>query len=127
MGFWFYMFLTTLLIPGVMIFFGYRFQLKGAPKKINRIYGYRTSRAMKNRETWEFAHRRLGVYWSRMGWPALVMALVFMPCAAGKDAETVSVAGTVLVMVQLMIMCAVLIPTERALKREFDENGNRIG
>ncbi len=30
---------------------------KHPPKKINSIYGYRTIRSMKNRETWEFAHK----------------------------------------------------------------------
>ena len=124
---WFGMFFFTLLIPVVMLFFGYRFRKMGGPKKINRIYGYRTPRAMKNRETWDFAHRRCGAYWSWIGWPALVMALTFMPIVRHKDQAVVELAGTAILLVQLLLFCGACIPTERALKREFDENGNRIG
>ena len=127
MNHWFGMFLATLLIPAIMLVLGYWFKLKGAPKKINRFCGYRTSRSMKNRETWEFAHRRCGAYWSWIGWPALTCAIVYMPTVAGKSEETVSVAGTVILLLQILAMCSACIPVERALKANFDENGNQIG
>ena len=40
------MFIMDLLIPIIMILFGQAF-LKKAPKEINYIFGYRTSRSMK--------------------------------------------------------------------------------
>ena len=52
MGFWIFMFMTTLLIPVMMIVFGLIF-LKNPPKEINWAYGYRTSMSMKNQETWD--------------------------------------------------------------------------
>ena len=126
MGFWIYMFLMTLLIPAVMLVFGYRYR-KGGPKKINRLFGYRTPRAMKTRETWDFAHRSCGTYWSWIGWPALTAAITYMPIVRNRDVDTIAFAATTLILLQLAAMCLVIVPTERALKREFDENGNRIG
>lgn len=127
MGFWFYMFLMTLLIPGVMLAFGHRFKTKGAPRKINFFYGYRTARAMKNRQTWEFAHKKLGEYWWWLGWPALTVALAFMPHTALKGVEAITVTATGILGFQLLLLCVVLVPIERALKRNFDENGNPLG
>ena len=46
MGFWIYMLIMDLLIPIIMILFGQAF-LKKAPKEINYVFGYRTSRSMK--------------------------------------------------------------------------------
>ena len=56
MGFWIFMLVMDLLIPVTMVFIGKRFQKK-PPKEINGIYGYRTAMSMKNKETWEYAHR----------------------------------------------------------------------
>jgi uncharacterized membrane protein len=30
------------------------------PRKINKIYGYRTNMSMKNKDTWDYAHRFYG-------------------------------------------------------------------
>ncbi|MBE6023390.1 MAG: SdpI family protein [Cellulosilyticum sp.] len=62
MSFWIFMLLMTLLIPISMIGFGYYFSKK-APKEINNVLGYRTSRSMKNKETWQFAHNYFGKLW----------------------------------------------------------------
>lgn len=126
MGFWFYMLLTTLLIPAVMLLFGYRFR-KGGPNKINHFFGYRTSRSMKNRDTWDFAHRRCAAYWRWIGWPCLTAAITFMPIVRRDDVETISLVATSLVLLQVLAMCLALVPTEWALKKTFDENGTRIG
>ena len=56
MGFWLYCTAMCLLIPGIMLYFGWRF-LNKPPQNINSIYGYRTSRSMKNQQTWDFAHQ----------------------------------------------------------------------
>ena len=41
MGFWLYCTAMCLLIPGIMLYFGWRF-LNKPPKNINSMYGYRT-------------------------------------------------------------------------------------
>lgn len=62
MGFWIFMMFIELLIPVTMIGFGKMF-LKHSPKEINMAFGYRTSMSMKNRDTWEFAHKYCGKIW----------------------------------------------------------------
>lgn len=53
--FWVFTLAVSLLIPGSMIFFGRSF-MKNPPGEINGGYGCRTSRSMRNRETWNYAN-----------------------------------------------------------------------
>ena len=123
-GYWLYMFVTSLLIPCIMIVFGILFSRR-APKKINVWYGYRTVRSMKNEDTWSFAHQHLGRTWMIVGAVMLVISVVPMIAVLGKDDDTVSVVSLVITMVQLIPLIASIFPTERALKNTFDENGSR--
>ena len=43
----------------------------------------------------------------------------------GKDKDTVGFAGMIICYVQLIAMLLPVIPTELALRRRFDKNGNR--
>ena len=123
-GFYIYMLLTSLLIPVIMLVFGWIF-LRQAPKKINVWYGYRSARSMKNEDTWVFAHQHIGRTWMLVGAVLLVISVIPMIAVYGKDDDTVSVVSLVLLFVQMLPMIMSLIPTERALKRTFDENGTR--
>ena len=62
MGFWVFMLMMEMLIPIAMIGVG-RVFLRHPPDRINRVVGYRTAMSMKNRDTWEFAHRYCGRIW----------------------------------------------------------------
>lgn len=123
-GFYIYMLLTSLLIPVIMLVFGWIFHHQ-APKKINVWYGYRSARSMKNEDTWVFAHQHIGRTWMLVGVVLLVVSVIPMIAVYGKDVDTVSVVSLVLLFVQMIPMIMSLIPTERALKRTFDENGIR--
>ena len=123
-GFYVYMLLTSLLIPVIMLVFGWIFH-RQAPKKINVWYGYRSARSMKNEDTWVFAHQHIGRTWMLVGAVLLVISVIPMIAVYGKDDDTVSVVSLVLLFVQMLPMIMSLIPTERALKRTFDENGIR--
>ena len=124
MGFWIFMLSMTLIIPAVLIIFGTRFAKK-PPKSINMYYGFRTSRSMKNKDTWDFAHRHFGRTARLTGWILLPLSVAVMLLALGKDTSTVSVFGLALCCVQLVPLIGLIFPTERALEREFDEYGNR--
>ncbi|HPN90136.1 MAG TPA: SdpI family protein [Bacilli bacterium] len=124
MGFWRLMFLMDLLIPLLMIIYGYVYSQR-APKKINYFSGYRTRRSMQNKETWDFAHR----YFGRL---SLVFGLVLMPLTIiaaltfrNTDVETVGIMGTLLMTGQIVFFIILIIPTEIALKKNFDKDGNR--
>ena len=65
-GFWVFMLIMCLLTPAMMIGFG-KYFMKGGAKQINGVFGYRTTRSMKNQETWRFAHQYSGKIWHRSG------------------------------------------------------------
>ena len=77
MGFWIFMMVMELLIPLIMIIFGKLFSKK-APKKINYFYGYRTSMSMKNKDTWEFAHKYCGRLWLKIGYIMFAISFIIM-------------------------------------------------
>lgn len=122
MGFWFFMLVMDLLIPATMIGFG-RYFLKNAPREINPVFGYRTSRSMKNRDTWEFAHRLCGKIWYRAGWTLIPISVIPMMFVMGKDADTVGTLGGILSVVQMVLLVGSIVPVEWGLKKAFDKNG----
>lgn len=125
MGYKIFMFIMLLLIPAVMVGFGAYF-MKRAPKKINYVFGYRTARSMKNEDTWKFAHKLIGKIWLVCGTLLLVGGVVFFfVFTSGKDENAASIASLVILGVQLLVLMCSIIPTEIALKKNFDENGNR--
>lgn len=124
MGFWIFMLCTNLLIPLIMVLFGLYF-VKKAPKNINYIFGYRTDMSMKNKDTWSFAHKYCGRLWLISGTPLLVLTLVAALLVIRKSEETVGNVSLIICMLQLVCLIVPIIPTEMALRRTFDKNGNR--
>ena len=125
MGYKIFMFVMLLLIPAVMVGFGAYF-MKRAPKKINYVFGYRTARSMKNEDTWKFAHKLIGKIWFVCGAVLLVVGTAsFFTFTANKNENAASIASLVILGVQLLVLMCSIIPTESALKKTFDENGNR--
>jgi len=125
MGFWISMLIVNLIIPLTMIGFG-RHYTKSSPKKINMVFGYRTTMSMKNKETWEFAHRHCGKVWLVVGLILLPISCVAMLFALGKDVNYIAIYICVVIGVQLVLLISSTIPTSVALNKTFDKNGNRI-
>lgn len=122
--FWVFMLICDLLVPCTMIGFGDYFSKK-APKEINATFGYRTNMSMKNKATWEFAHKYIGKLWLRLGLGMVVLSVVPLLVVLGKDIETVGKVGMAVCFVQLVPLVGSIIPTEIALKKTFDQNGRR--
>lgn len=122
MEFWIFMLIMVLLIPALMIAFGREF-MNGAPDNINSTFGYRTKRSMMNKETWKFAHIYLGKLWFICGLILLLPSVVVMLFVLEKDVNTVGTVGAIIVFVQMIPMFGTIIPTEKALKKNFDEYG----
>lgn len=123
-GFWIFMSLINLLVPATMIGFGRMF-LHNPPKNISATFGYRTAMSMKNQDTWDFAHRYCGRLWYRMGLGLLPVTLLFSLLLFGKDIATVGTYAGVFELLQCIPLVGAIPPTERALKRTFDEFGRR--
>lgn len=125
MGFWIFMLIMCLLFPVIMIVMGMVFS-KAAPKDINYIYGYRTNMSMKNRDTWEFAHKYFGKFWIYMGIISLPISIIPMLFVTGGGESLVGTVGSIVTIVNLILLIIPIIPTEIALRKNFDKDGNKI-
>ena len=124
MGFWIFMLAMGLLFPAVMILFGTMF-MKAAPKKINYIFGYRTDMSMKNRDTWEFAHKYIGKLWLRLGFLLIPTTVILMLFVIGKTENIVGTIGLIVSFINTVVLIVPIFFTEKALNRAFDKDGNR--
>ena len=116
--------IVSLFVPLIMLLIGIIF-LKKAPNKINPVYGYRSRRSMKSIETWKFAHFLCGKIWLYSGIVMLLLTILAMLLVLNKSQDTIGLVGTITLYVQLAVIVFSIIPIEIALKRTFDENGNR--
>mgnify|MGYP002536165444 CR=1 FL=1 len=102
MWFWWFMLICDLLIPITMLIGG-RMMWKHCPKRINGMAGYRTTRSMKNMDTWRFAHDYCGKLWWKIGWVIIIpSALIHIPLYH-SDKNTIGFAGIILVTIQCFI------------------------
>ena len=124
MGFWIFMLIMVLLIPLTLLFFGWLLFRK-TPKEINYVYGYRTKRSMMNEETWRFANQYFGKAWYLCGLISVPLSVMAITLVLGKGTETVGTIGGIITMLQMIPLVGAMIPTEIALKKNFDENGRR--
>jgi len=92
-----------------------------APKNINYLYGYRTPRSMKNRETWAFAHAYIGRLWRIIG-PAMLAATLVLLCLFAESPDFCTLGGA-LSLVQIAALIITIVPTEAALRRHFGPDG----
>lgn len=122
MGFWIFMLVMALLLPGTMVVLGQVF-LRRPPQHINGVYGYRTRQSMASQAAWDFAHRTCGRLWFTWGLVLLPISAALMLPVLGRTEDVVGIWGTVLVVLQLVLMFLTICLTERALKRHFDEAG----
>ena len=124
MLFWVLMLLTALICPLMMLIIGLIYK-NHAPKKINRFSGYRTEMSMKNIGTWTFAHKYIARMWLIWGAILTVPSAVPMLFVMDKSEEIISIVALIVCFVGLSVMMATLIPTEIALRKNFDKDGNR--
>lgn len=124
-GFWIFMLIMELLVPLIMFGMGTYFS-RNAPKEINQFFGYRTTRSMKNQETWKFAHNYGGKLWKRIGLIMLPIIAIAMLFCYGKDIDYVANLGLIITGIQVVVLFASIFPVEAALKRNFDKNGKPL-
>lgn len=127
MKFWIFMFVMNLLTPLVMIIYGCIYEKKPPqkPKSKFAYSGYRTKMSMINIETWEYAHRFFGKLWFRFGIVLGVTSIIVLLFVIGKDKDIIGFVGMIVCYVQIAVMILPAIPTELALRKNFDKNGKR--
>ena len=90
------------------------------PKKINLIYGHRTSMSMKNQDTWNEANKRSTHMMLLVS--ALTCILQLIGIVFNINQETTILYATVFLVAGLIIGVIVI---EKQLKTIFDKDGNR--
>ena len=91
------------------------------PKKINLIYGHRTTLSMKNQDTWNEANKR-SIHMILLV-SALTCILQLIGIVFNINLETIILYATVILVAGLIIGVIVI---EKQLKTIFDKEGNRI-
>ncbi|MGL1889462.1 MAG: SdpI family protein [Reichenbachiella sp.] len=87
------------------------------PKKINNLYGYRTSRSMKNRETWDYSNK----LWSTLFIYASLLTIIAQIIIYFTISETFIYEA----IAQVVLVLATIPITEIQIKKRFDEDGIR--
>lgn len=121
---WWITFVCDLLIPLMMVFFG-RMMQRQAPKNINYIFGYRTTRSMKNQDTWKFAHEHCGRLWFKTGLIMLIPTILVHLPFYNSNENTAGTVSMIVMIIQVAVLLVSIIPTELALKNAFDDDGTR--
>ena len=124
MWFWWVLLMCDLLIPIIMLGFG-RIMCKSAPQNINYIFGYRTSRSMKNDDTWQFAHEHCGRLWWKIGLIMLIPTILVHIPFYNSNENTIGLLASIIMTVQVAVLLLSIIPTEIALKKTFNDDGTR--
>lgn len=124
MGFWIFMLIMNCIIPLTMIGFGSAFA-KSAPKEIDLAFGYRSKMSIKNKDTWDFAHHYCGKIWRNAGWIMLPLSIVVMLFIIGQSEDAIGRFGYVICMIEILFLAGAILPTEIALRKTFDQDGNR--
>ena len=116
---------ATSLLPLIILVFGL-FARIGLPRRVNFFAGYRTPMACKNQETWAFAHKYVGRLWIILG---LVMIIVVIAMLLLIERGTFALEPVTVLLISAVgtLLCVLLaiIPTEMALRKSFDKNGER--
>jgi len=124
MAAWILMFFSNLLIPVILIVFGSLFK-SSTPVSINALFGYRTKMSTKNQETWEFANK----LWGRLAWKwglwTLTGTIAAMIAVFPAADDVIANVGMIVMFLQLGVILLTIPVVEKALKKEFDENGIR--
>lgn len=119
---WFYitMFICNLLIPFSMIIIG-NSMYKHPPKNINGWIGYRTTRSMKNEDTWQFAHHCCGRIWFKAGFILIIPTMIAMMPFIHSNDDVVGLVSLIIEGIQLVVLFGTIAPVEAALKRKFED------
>ena len=122
MGFWHFLSLN-LIVPLIMVIAGICFR-NGLPRKVNWWAGYRTSMACKNQDTWVFAHKLLSKLWIPIGF-VLIFISIGALILTERGTFSYETFQWIAVTQFLAFLAVTFIPTETALRKRFDKQGNK--
>jgi len=124
MAFKIFMMAAALIAPLMMAVMG-RVFMAHPPKTINAVYGYRTTRSMRNEDTWAFAHAHCGRIWFTCGVIFTALTAILLALSFKRSETSFGVLAAALSVLCVVGMVWAVLLTEKALKETFDENGER--
>lgn len=111
--------IVTLLVGCILAAIG-GIALAYPPKKINKLYGYRTKASMRNQQTWEEANRYSAKQMLYCGSVLLTIGVLsFLSPSVGKTNVNIATILTIIFSVLPLPL------TELHLRKVFDKEGNR--
>lgn len=81
--------------------------------------------SMINEDTWIFTHKHFGRTWYVSGWILSLVTITSMLFLIGKDIDTIVKIELIIIYGQCVPLVISIIPTEMALRKNFDKNGKR--
>ncbi|WBU89457.1 SdpI family protein [Cellulophaga omnivescoria] len=92
------------------------FQLKFPPKKINNLYGYRTSKAMLNQNRWNFAQKYSSIQLIKIGFLLALSSLFSILYQPKKE-----IAVVICIALLLTSIITLVLKVEKAIDSKFKE------
>lgn len=121
---WILNLIVSLFIPVFMIIYCNVYRVK-APKDMNGSNGYKTTMSRLSKDTWEFANHYYNRIMRIAGWILLMISIMVMFFTFGKDDNIIFNSILALFGIQIVVILICIIPTEKALRKNFDEYGNK--
>ena len=109
------LFFISILMGAIFLITGF-IMLKFPGKKINSSYGYRTSRSMKNQQTWDFAQCYSAKESIKLGIILALCSVIGIWYNPGKVVTIIL--GLILIVGPAIVL---ITKVERAIKREFPD------
>lgn len=113
-------FILAMITPASMFIAGLLWRRK-TPNK-DQTFSYRSELALKNDETWNFAHEHIAKLWVRVGVITAILTIILMRVFADNYANIV----LWLLTGQMIFFCGSVFFVDSLMKAVFDEDGNRI-
>ena len=119
------MVLLSQFLPVAMIAFGIYCRNYGGPKRINHFFGYRTPMSKINMDTWKFAHAYVGKPLKYAGLILVPVTIAAMFLVRGHDDGFIINFAMIAICVHIAVIIVLIVCTELALRKTFDNNGMR--
>lgn len=117
MVFWLFMLICTMILPICCIYYGNVF-IKNPPE-MNVSKGYRTSKSMRSKDAWFFAHDLLGRIWRVLGFVLFVLSIAGMLYIRFAGVTAIAAMASVIVGLQIVALFCSAVPVEMGLNKRF--------
>jgi uncharacterized membrane protein len=86
-------------------------------RKINPLFGYRTSQSMANQASWDFANKNFSIKVQIIGATSLLLSAILTACSFFQVEIDYQLIALILIIVQSVLVIVAIILVERSLRR----------